>query len=220
VTSRPDQLIPATMRHRVSAVMALLGALLILVGYFSPWIPHRATGLALTGFELSEWIKFAPPVQAGTAPLHRASFYWPPFVAGLALALLAARERRWDASAWLLVALSAVLSLLPFPLLEEVRDVPGVRANLGRLGLVAAGLAVAALAAWRRQLPSRLRGAALLLAAGAGVILVTHAFSAAEPIVEGLFNRLIDPGIGYHLTRGAMLFLALAGILDLLDRTG
>jgi hypothetical protein len=213
-------MMPATIRRRASAVLILLGAFLLLVGYFSPWVPHRAAGLALTGFELSEWIKFAPQVQAGAAPLRRASFYWPPFVAAVALALLAARERSWGVSAWLLVALSVMLSLLPFPLLEEARDFAGIRANLGRLGLVAAGLASAGLAVWRRQLPGRLRGAVLCLAAGVGVVVVTLAFSAAEPIVERLFNQLIDPGLGYHLARGAMLLLILAGMLDLTDRAG
>jgi hypothetical protein len=212
-------MMPATVRHRVSSVLMALGVLLILVGYFSPWVPHRTAGLALTGFEFSEWIKFAPEVRAGTTPLRRASFYWPPFVAAVGLALLAARERRWGWSAWLLVALSAVLSLLPFPLLEEVQDLPGIRTNLGRLGLVAAGLAASASAVWRRQLPGRLRGAVLLLAGGIGVAVVTIAFSAAEPIVERLFNHPIDPGLAYHLTRGAMLLLALAGLVELIDPT-
>jgi hypothetical protein len=219
MTSGPDQHRPAPIRHRVPGLLILLGVPLILVGYFSPWIPHRAAGLALTGFEISEWIKFAPEVQTGTAPLRRASFYWPPFVAALGLAFLATRRHRWSWWAWLLVALSAMLSLLPFPLLEEVRDLVGIRNNLGRLALVAAGLATVALALWRRRLPDRLRGPLLLLVGVGGTVLVTTAFSAAEPIVERLYNHLIDPGVGYHLTRGGMLLLALAGLVDLLGVT-
>lgn len=210
----------ASIRHRLPPLLILLGVLLILGGYFSPWIPHRAAGLALTGFEISEWIKFAPEVRAGTSPLRRASFYWPPFAAAVALALLATREGRWGWSAWLLVALSAMLSLLPFPLLEEVTDLPGVKANLGRLALVAAGLGAAVLAAWRRRLPGRLRGGVLLLVGVGGAALVTAAFSAAEPIVERLYHHLVDPGMGYHLTRGAMLLLALGGLLELTDGSG
>ncbi len=212
-------MMPATTRHPISSVLVVLGVLLVLVGYFTPWIPHRAAGLALTGFEFSEWIKFAPEVRAGTIPLRRASFYWPPFVAAVGLALLAARGLRWGWSAWLLVVLSTLLSLLPFPLLEEVRNLPGIRANLGRLVLVAAGLIASALAVWRRQLPGRVRGAVLLLTAGTGVAAVTIAFSAAEPVVERLFDHLIDPGLGYQVTRGAMLLLALAGLVDLIGPT-
>jgi hypothetical protein len=219
MTNSPDQHMPAPIRHHVPTALMLLGVLLILGGYFSPWVPHRAAGLALTGFEISEWIKFAPEVQTGAAPLRRASFYWPPFVAALGLALLATREPRWGWRAWLLVALSTVLSLLPFPLLEEVGDLAGIRNNLGRLALVAAGLATAALAVWRRHLPDRLRGTVMLLVGAGGTVLVTTAFSAAEPIVERLFNHLIDPGVGYHLTRGGMLLLALAGLVDLVSFT-
>lgn len=212
---RPTSSTP--IRERATKILIPLGVLLILVGYFSPWIPHRAVGLAMTGYEIAEWLKFAPEIRSGAAPVHVANFYWPPIVAAIGLTVLAARDRRWGWSDWLLVALGALFSLLPFPILEEVRNWAGIRGNLARLGLMSAGLAAAALASWRRKLPSVLRGGVLLLVAGLGVGLVTTAFSAAVPVVARLFNQPIDAGTGYQLTRAGMLLLCLAGLVELAD---
>jgi len=198
----------------ISAILTLLGVFLVLTGYFSPWIPHRAAGLALTGFEIAEWIKFAPEVRAGASSLRLADFYWPPAVAAVALALLNASTKCWRWSNWVLLALAAILSLLPFPLLEEVNSLNGIKTNWERLGLVAMGL-LAAVALRRR--PTKMRGATLTLAAGVGLVLLNTAFAAAEPIVESLYGQLIDPGLGYNLTRGGMVVLAIAGTIQIFN---
>lgn len=197
---------------RPVAVLILLGVGLTLIGYFSPWVPHRAAGLAQTGFEIGEWIKFVPEVRTGASPLRRSNFYWPPVVAAIGLAMLAAGNRPWTWTNWLLVSLAALLSLFPFPLLEELKGAAGISANLGRFGLIAAGVAAAGLAVWRRQLPARIRGGILFLAAVVGLVLVSATFSAAEPIVEEVYRQLIDPGLGYNLSRSGMALLALVGI--------
>ena len=208
---------PSTVFRLLSATLILLGVGLVLLGYFSPWVPHPAAGLALTGFEIAEWIKFAPQVRMGVSPLKRADFYWPPTVAAIGLAALAASHPgrpRW--SHWAPIILAAILSLLPFPLLEEVNSLGGVQANLGRLGLVILGL-LATTYGWiavEGRLPAKVGGIALALTAGTGLVLVSRAFGAAEPIVESLLNHSIDPGLGYHLTRGGMLLLFVAGIIQ------
>lgn len=199
----------------LATALSLLGVLLILIGFFSPWIPHRAAGLAITGFELGEWIKFAPELREGSSPLRRGDFYWPPALAALALAAVVGRSGRRGWANWLLILLAALLALLPFPLLEELSSAGGIRANLGRLALVGLGLAAAAGAALQPRWPSSLRGALLALGGVLGVVLVSGALAAAEPIVERLFRQLIDPGPGYNLTRGGMLLIALAGLVEL-----
>lgn len=206
------------MKNRLVAVLTLLGVALILVGYFSPWVPHRTAGLALTGFEIGEWIKFAPEVLSGSSPLRRVDFYWPPAVAAMGLALLAGKIRPWHWLDWSLVMIAVILSLFPFPLLEEINDLNGFRANIGRLGLVALGEMTCLLIIARQGLPAKVRGAALLLAAGVGVILVSRAFSTAEPIVERLYDQAINPGLGYNLTRWGMVLLSMAGITRLSQR--
>ena len=196
--------------------LTLLGVLLILIGFFSPWVPHSTAGLALTGFEIGEWIKFAPEMRGEAPPLRRTNFYWPPVVAATGLAMLAAGARSWRLGDWLLIVLAALLSLFPFPLLEEIRGLGGVTASAGRFALVALGVAAAALAIWRRALPPRIRGLVLVANGALGVWMVSTAFSEAEPIVERLYAHLIDPGLGYNLTRGGMLILVLVGIFYLL----
>ena len=196
--------------------LTLLGVLLILIGFFSPWVPHSTAGLALTGFEIGECIKFAPEMRGEAPPLRRTNFYWPPVVAATGLAMLAAGARSWRLGDWLLIVLAALLSLFPFPLLEEIRGLGGVTASAGRFALVALGVAAAALAVWRRALPPRIRVLVLVANGALGVWMVSTAFSEAEPIVERLYAHLIDPGLGYNLTRGGMLILVLVGIFYLL----
>ncbi len=202
----------ARYSRQLSSTLIALGIVLTLVGFFSPWIPHRAAGLALTGFELGEWIKFAPQVRDGTAGLRRADFHFPPVLATLGLLALAAGRRPWRWHHWVLTALAALVALIPFPLLEEINNPAGVRANLARLALVLGGWLAAGFVAGKRYLPAHLRGATLSLAAGAGLVLVSLAFRTAEPIIEGLYNQLMDPGVGYNLTRGGMLLLLVGGI--------
>ncbi len=194
------------------STLALVGALGVLTGFFSPWVPHESAGLVLTGFELGEWIKFAPQVQSGAASPSRAGFYWPPVVAAAGLALGCVTTRRW--ARWTLLAGAVLLSLLPVPLLEEVNNWQGILASRGRIALTFLGLTTAT-TVWWRQLTSRTRGAALALIAAVGLTLVSLTFSAAEPIVEQLYNHLIDPGVGYQVTRGGMAVLVVAGVLGL-----
>jgi hypothetical protein len=201
-----------------STALTLVGVLLVLIGFFSPWIPHRAAGLALTGFEIGEWIKFVPEVRAGVSPVRRSNFYWPVSVAAIGLVLVAAKGHRrswWD---WMTISLAALLSLLPLPPLEEIGSMDGIRSSLGRLLLVASGMIVTGAVAYRRGLPARVRGAVLASAAGVGVVLLSRAFSAAEPIVEGLLNRSIDPGLGYNLTRAGMVLLIAAGLVQFREK--
>lgn len=213
---------PDRQGHKPSPVpllttgLTLLGVLLILIGFFSPWVPHTTAGLALTGFEIGEWIKFTPEMKSEAPPLRRANFYWPPVVAATGLAMLAAGSRSWRLGNWLLIGLAALLSLFPFPLLEEIRGFGGVTASVGRFGLVTLGIATTALAIWRRALPQQVRGLVLVANGTLGTYLLSAAFSAAEPIVERLYAALIDPGLGYNLTRGGMLILVLVGILHLM----
>ena len=195
------------------SVLTLAAAGLTLVGFFSRWVPEPAAGLALTGFEMAEWIKFAPEVREGTAAVRRADFYWPATVAALALLTLPAphqTRRRWGY--WLSLAGAVLVGLLPFPLLEEVQNMAGIRANWQRLLMVALPPLGAAILLIRPQLSRAVRGIVITVAAAGGLVLLTLTFSAAEPILERLLGHLIDPAPGYYLTRLGLLLLALAGV--------
>ncbi len=198
--------------------LTVIGVCLTLFGFFSPWVPNESAGLALTGFEIGEWIKFLPEMHSENSPLRRTDFYWPPVAAAAGLVALAADRSRWEPINWILFMLACACSLFPIPLLEELRGLGGISASTGRLVLTGLGLALAAMALWRRKLSLELRGAILIIPAGLGLVLTSIAFSAAEPIVERLYNHLIDPGLAFNLTQGGLLLLVLAGILHLLPK--
>jgi hypothetical protein len=195
-----------------------MGIVLVLVGFFSPWIDHPAAGLALTGFEMGEWIKFAPQVRDGSAGLNRAGFYWPAAGAATALAMIASVAERKGVRRALLVG-ATLLALLPLPLIEEMRSIDGIRANWGRFALIALGLlAIAAVLLRGRRLPSWGRGAWLVAMGVAGVVIVNGTFAGSEPIVEQLYNRLVDPGSGLLMVQIGQAGMAGGGIWQLVAR--
>ena len=113
-------------------VLTASGIVLVLVGFLSPWIDHREAGLALTGFEMGEWIKFAPQVREGSAGLSRAGFYWPAAVAAMALVMIASVGKRRGVRRALLV-MATLAALLPLPLIEEIKsaeDIPRLLAQV------------------------------------------------------------------------------------------
>lgn len=69
-----------------------VGALLALVGYFRPWIAHKAAGLAILGLDLGELVKFLHPVQQGEIRLWREGFYLPLVAVSISLSLNAFRR--------------------------------------------------------------------------------------------------------------------------------
>jgi len=68
--------------------VALVGAALALIGVWVAWVPHRAAGLVLSGWDLAEYVKFLPGVSA-----IRELFYLPVWSASITLAILAAHLR-------------------------------------------------------------------------------------------------------------------------------
>lgn len=47
------------------ALWLMVGILLLLTGYFGPWIDHEVAGLVVTGLDLGEYVKFLPEVRSG-----------------------------------------------------------------------------------------------------------------------------------------------------------
>jgi hypothetical protein len=64
--------------------VGLLGAALALIGVWGAWVPHRAAGLVLSGWDLAEFVKFLPGVSA-----TRELFYLPVWSASIVLTILA-----------------------------------------------------------------------------------------------------------------------------------
>jgi hypothetical protein len=94
-----------------------LGLLLTLGGYFGSWIAHPVAGLAITGLDFGEYVKFLPAVKDGTVLLWRAGFYTPLVAISAAASLAAFRTSFsytwWARAALLAIAIISALNLVP-----------------------------------------------------------------------------------------------------------
>ena len=44
------------------------------LGYFLPWIPHRAAALTMGAYDLAEWVMLLPQVQDGSIAISQLNF--------------------------------------------------------------------------------------------------------------------------------------------------
>ena len=64
----------------------MAGAILAVIGLWGTWIPHPAAALVLSGWDLTEFVKFLPSTST-----IRELFYLPVWSAGVVMAVLAFR---------------------------------------------------------------------------------------------------------------------------------
>lgn len=77
-----------TLYLDTSVLIMLFGLLLILIGYWAPWVAHPAAGLVQNGFDLSEFVKFLPQVKSGAETMSRWLFFLPLTTVALSFSLL------------------------------------------------------------------------------------------------------------------------------------
>jgi len=195
--------------RRLPSLLTLAGAAAGIVGAVAPWIPHRAAGLNVGGFDLFEMSKFLPAVRSGAVPLLREAFLLPLLVSATLLALAAVlpsislRPARWlGPAAAAVVALSAVP---PYPAILSAHRNPEYR---GQLLLAAATLVLALTSPLARRLPAR--GVAIGAAglATAGLLLPLLQFVRIRPLFAALYDAPVGIGWGlvtYALGLGAAL---------------
>jgi len=98
-------------------IIMLFGLLLILVGYWAPWVDHPAAGLVQNGFDLSEFVKFIPQVRGGSESVVRWVFFLPLPTVALGLSILAhallGRNHRWLRRGLVSVSLLLLVILIP-----------------------------------------------------------------------------------------------------------
>jgi hypothetical protein len=203
-------------------VMRALGLILVVVGYFGPWVPHKTAALTVTGWELAEFAKFFPQVQGGTVSIARQLFYLPFVTVCLLLALLAGRSaaRAVRLIVPLLLAALLVSVLLPYSVVDAARQALATRARLivdpqyaGQLVLVAAGVALTLLIPLAWRLTRRLQSVLIALLALAGAVPPLWQFALLHPLVVALYAVPIGPGWGLIGCAAGYVVLLLSGVL-------
>jgi hypothetical protein len=198
-----------------------LGLVLVVAGYFGPWVPHRTAALTVTGFELAEFAKFFPQVQGGTVPLTRALFYLPLVTALLLLALCAGRST--VRLARLIVPPCAVIllvgPLLPYSVVNAVRQAIATRSPLvldpqyvRQTALVIVGVVLALLSPLAHRLPGRASGIMVVLLALAGAVPPLWQFARLRPLVVALYDEPLGLGWGLIACTAGWALLLLTGI--------
>jgi hypothetical protein len=208
--------------RKSGGILRAWGLILVIVGYFGPWVPHKTAALTVTGWELAEFAKFFPQVQGGMVSIARELFYLPLVTVCMLLALLAgrstARPARWIVS--LLFAALLVAVLLPYSVVDAARQALATRAPLvvdpqyaGQLVLVVAGLALTLLIPLAGRLPQRLQDVLIALLALAGAIPPLWQFALLHLLVVALYAVPIGLGWGLIGCAAGFVLLLLSGLL-------
>ena len=107
----------------------LVGLFLLWIGYFLPWVPHRAAALSMGAYDLSDWVTLLPQVQFGSLPVGRLHFL---SLLALAVALTVGHVSRGGVCRWLLLpaGLGALMLLPAYPAIVRYRTDMDVQAHL------------------------------------------------------------------------------------------
>jgi len=200
----------ASLRRPASAywIPVLMLWLLAWVGYFGPWVPHRAAGLVITGVDLAEYVKFLPPVMAGQVPIQRESFYLPLMSASLVATLIASRR---SLPFWLRLLTGAAAIPLALAMLPPAWTPGTLRLPEFRLQVLAllACLAAIPFTVALRYLPDRVVLPASALLALAAVLWPAWSLNQVLPAIRDVYRAPLTPGWGFWLALIAHLGLAL-----------
>jgi hypothetical protein len=178
---------------------ALGGALLALIGVWGAWVPHKDAGLVLSGWDLTEWVKFLPGVRAGTESITRELFYLPVWCLGLIFALLGnqpiegrtAHSRRLALMAWSLAL--TLLILPPYPFVKTAYQSHEFR---GQFYLGLSGALLVLLSPLTRRLSDRATGALWVALALLGGGPALWQFSLVRPKIQALYGSTLGWGWG------------------------
>jgi len=212
-SDRPLGSLFTTEARRESPLCSLrfAAAVLILVGFFAPWVAHKTAALTVTGYELSEFAKFFPQVQGGSVPVRRALFVAPLLAAAISLTLTLHRTGARPLVRLSLTVVAALLILAVLPPYQSILD-PAYRLQLV---LVAGGILLTALTPLTQQLSERVRGVVFLLVTLAGAIPTLWQLVVFRPLIAGLYGARILPGWGLIASVTGFLLLFFASLRDI-----
>ncbi len=213
----------ARTRRRLAIVRSLLplGWILAAVGYYGPWIAHGTAGLALSGVDMGEFVKFLPDVLEGRLQVTRQVFYLAPFAVVMGIALLVGLRRlRYPLPFRILALLLAVpVSLQMLPPAWSPTSLMTAEFRLQTIALAASWLALAG--AWLLgELPPWAAG---LLSAGlslAAAGLSAWQFLLAKPAIDGVYRIPPPVGWGFYLCMFGLALMATGDVILVLRTRG
>lgn len=184
-----------------SVLLLPIALLLILLGYFGPWIPHRVSGLVITGLDLAEYVKFLPVVRSGQVAIWREGFYLPLVAVSLAASFAAFQQARW----WrwplrlllLTIATVAALNLLPPAWDQSTFSNPEFRLQIGTMGICLGLIVFSPLTA---LLPRIVPIGIVSLVGIAALWFPAHGFLQILPTIRELYQQPFALGWGLYLT--------------------
>ncbi|MGA9351544.1 MAG: hypothetical protein WBW48_22420 [Anaerolineae bacterium] len=190
-----------------------LGVILVLVGYWGPWVNHKTAALVLSGLDMAEFVKFLPGVRAGTEFMIRELFYLPPLAAALCLALIGS-NRLWRyplCARTIMVIIAIVLALIvlpPYPFILQALSSDEFRrqflAGAGCLAIIAGFLLY-------RRLPRAIVASLLIVISLAGAVLPLWQFFSIRNALDQVYGQPVHTGWGLWLTVAGFLVVAGSG---------
>ena len=186
-----------------------------LVGYYGPWVPHRASGLVVIGLDLAEYVKFLPKVGPNPAAVTRETFYLPLIAVSLGAVLLASRRSlpRWLRCCLAAASVPVALAMLPPAWSPAVLRLPDFRLQVMAIGVC---LLAVPLIPLTRYLPDRLVLALLVALALAAAIWPAWGFLQVLPTIGGLYGHTLRAGWGFWANLAGFLGAAFFGCAEIL----
>jgi hypothetical protein len=177
-----------------------IAALVSWIGYFGPWVQHPVAGLAITGLDLGEYVKFLPAVRYGHLTIWREGFYLP-LLNGSLLFIFIAYQPRLHYPVWirfllLIVAAVSALNLLPPAWSPQILLSSEFRGQSGALFIALLLLASSPFVGLLPLLMIRIISSLLALGALWWPI---STFLMLLPDIAALYQQPLQPGCGMYL---------------------
>ena len=188
--------------------LKLIGLTMMWLGYFLPWVPHRAAALNMGAYDLAEWVLLLPQVQDGSIAISQLNF-----LALISLAVVLTFEVSLQGGLWrwlLIVVGLAIMMMVPsYPAILYFNTDSTVQLQIA---LVCGTLTtIISVWYWRdRRWMKLLQGIATALV-GYGAL---RALLLIRPVVGNLYGIIPGIGLGWYITLLGCLFVFVSTILD------
>lgn len=185
--------------------------MIVLIGYFGPWVAHPVAGLVVTGLDLGEYVKFLPSVIGGELDLWRQGFYLPLITVALSCSFLAYREE-YDYPfpfrlVLILLGIAATLNILPPAWSPAVLQTSEFR--LQTLAILCS-LGLLGISPLLRYIPGLVVYTGLSILAIAAAWYPLSGYHRIQPDLTYLYNQQIVTGWGYTVCALGLLLLIAA----------